>query len=205
MDIPEDFVPQNFFGSKLFQYLELQINHTIINTKTSDSDYFLTNFFKNKINKPSKTLKQNGCFNGYWSDNNINAGTLSTLQNEITERRSTAEYFSSEKFYRYHLILNINLGLTESLKPLPKEVQIKLTFFRASAMKALLCTNLDASTGAPLAEYPKSSIELINPVLEAIYFKSEFYDRQLMPHLIDNLSWPFLEYRNDFEKNLLLI
>ena len=49
------------------------------------------------------------------------------------------------------------------------------------------------------AEYPKSSIELINPVLEAIYFKSEFYDRQLMPHLIDNLSWPFLEYRNDFE------
>ena len=126
IDIESSFIPQNLLGSKLFEYLELQINHTIINMKSSDSDYFLTEFFINKINVPSKTLINNGCFNGIWSDKNINAYSLSTDKDEIDLRRSTADPIGDTNTkYRYYLVLNLNLSLRESLKPLPKEVQIK--------------------------------------------------------------------------------
>lgn len=194
IDIAEDFVPQNFLGSKLFEYLELQINHTIINMKSSDSDYFLTDFFIQKINVPSKTLHNNGCFNGIFSDQNIGGHALSLDTDEIKLRRAISEHRSGEKTYRYHLVLNLNLSLRDSLKPLPKECQIKLTFFRAHANKALLCTKLDGTNHLPTVEYPTNTIELINPVLNAMYFKSEFFDKQLMPHMVDHVNWPFLDY-----------
>ena len=162
--------------------------------KSSDSDYFVTDFFINKMNVPSRTLRNNGCFNGIWSDKNINALTLSSDSDEINLRRSNAIYLSSEKKYRYFLVLNLNLSLKDSLKPLPKEADIKLTFFRANANKALLCKKLDSSTHQPEVKFPRQSIELINPVLEAIYFKSAFFDKQLMPHLIERVNWPFLDY-----------
>ena len=193
IDIDEKFVPQNFLGSKLFEYLELQINHTIINMKSSDSDYFLTDFLIQKINVPSKTLHNNGCFNGIFSDKNIGGHALSLDSEEVTCRRAISERRSSEKTYRYHLVLNLNLSLRDSLKPLPKECQIKLTFFRANANKALLCINLDESH-QPTVTYPTTTIDLINPVLNAMYFKSEFFDKQLMPHLVDHINWPFLDY-----------
>ena len=199
IDISEDFVPQNFLGSKLFEYLELQINHTIVNMKSSDSDYFLTDFFIQKINVPSRTLHNNGCFNGIFSDKNIGAHALSLDIEEIKKRRSISEHRSQEKTYRYHLVLNLNLSLRDSLKPLPKECQIKLTFFRANANKALLCTTLDPSSHQPTVNYPTTTIELINPVLNAMYFKSEFFDKQLMPHMIDHVNWPFLDYSFGFK------
>ena len=162
--------------------------------KSSDSDYFITDFFINKMNVPSKTLRNNGCFNGVWSDNNINALALKTNSEEVNLRRSNAQYIASEKKYRYFLVLNLNLSLKDSLKPLPKEADIKLTFFRANAHKALLCTKLDPTSHKPLVSFPKPSIDLINPVLEAMYFKSTFFDKQLMPHLIEKVNWPFLDY-----------
>ena len=162
--------------------------------KSSDSDYFITDFFINKMNVPSKTLRNNGCFNGIWGDKNINARTLASDQDEIKHRRANAQYISSEKKYRYYLVLNLNLSLKDSLKPLPKEADIKLTFFRANPSKSLLCINLDPSTHKPLVTYPKPSIELINPVLEAMYFKSTFFDKQLASHLIERVNWPFLDY-----------
>ena len=72
--------------------------------------------------------------------------------------------------------------------------KIKLTFFRANANKAVLCTKLDSGTHEPLVQYPSTTIPLINPVLEAMYFKSEFFDKQLMPHMVDHVNWPFLDY-----------
>ena len=48
VEIPEEFVPSNFFAATLFQNLELYINHELVSHKSSDSDYFLSEYFFKK-------------------------------------------------------------------------------------------------------------------------------------------------------------
>ena len=48
VDIPITFVPDTYFTSKLFEHLEVQINHVSCTTKSTDMDYILTDFFTSK-------------------------------------------------------------------------------------------------------------------------------------------------------------
>ena len=54
VELREEFLPSNFFAATLFQNLELFINHELVSHKSSDSDYFLSEYFvkKEAFNKP---------------------------------------------------------------------------------------------------------------------------------------------------------
>ena len=79
-----------------------------------------------------------------------------------------------------------------SPQPLPKQVPIKITFYRADASKSLLSTVIE-DNGDPKAVNPDRVIKLINPTLHASFLQSEHYDRKYANHRIGRVSFPFLD------------
>ena len=202
VDIHETLVPENFFVSKLFEHCEINMNHTTINSKSSDSDYSLTHFFLTRMNWNEDTLKAMGPLEGYWENSNWDASHFESVvrNDEIIPnpncdlRRTEARKIEMEgkTYYRYHFIVSLNTGIAMSPQPLPKQVPIKITFYRADASKSLLSTLID-DHGEPKAVNADRVIRLINPTLHASFLQSEHYDRKYANHRISRVSFPFLD------------
>ena len=206
VDVPTDLVPDNFFTSKLFEHCEVSINHTVINTKSSDNDYALTTYFMTRMNWDESTLLTTGALEGYWGNNNNDAGTFSINEDKeanVEARRVATERMTldGKDYYRYQFITRINIGIAMSPQPLPKNAPIKLTFYRADASKALLTTTLDANYKTK-ATNPDRTIKLVNPLLHASFVQSEHYDRKYANHRIHRVDFPFLDF--NIHRELLL-
>ena len=212
VDLPEDLVPENFFVSKLFECCEISINHTVITSKSSDNDYSLTNYFMTRMNWDEATLRTTGSLEGYWENKSFDAshfqlfkdssGLLVENSNTLKRRQEAEKIIIDDKiFYRYHFIVRINSGIAMTPQPLPKNVPIKLTFFRADAEKSLLAADMDSS-GDPLSKYSSRVVKLINPLLHASFVQSEHYDRKYANHRISRVNFPFLDFQ--IHRELLL-
>ena len=214
VDVPDTAVPENFFSTKLFESLEVSINHTVISTKSSDNDYALTNYFLTRMNWDEISLKTTGSLEGYWDNENFDAShfTKQHLANEsnrtpkpenpfVDKRRIEAEEItkSGKKYFRYYFVTKINTGLAMSPQPLPKNVPVKLTFVRADATKSLLSTLAHNSKTEP---YDSRVLSIINPTLHACFIQSDHYDRKYANHRISRVTFPFLDYK--IHRELLL-
>ena len=200
VDLPETVVPENFFTSKLFEYLELSVNHTIVSSRSSDSDYCLTNYFLTRMNWDEISLKTTGSLEGYWNNENYDRSRftlqkISDRNNKPTNPYTDALRDEAEKiekngkvYFRYYFVTKINSGLALSPQPLPKNVPIKLSFIRADANKSLLSTKSDDSS--PMED---RVLDLIDPTLHASFIQSEHYDRKYANHRISRVSFPFLD------------
>ena len=49
MDIPANYMPDNQFGHKLFESVELSINHEQVSRKSTALDYSISEFFFQKV------------------------------------------------------------------------------------------------------------------------------------------------------------
>ena len=206
VDVPENAVPENFFASKLFESLELSINHTVVSSKSSDNDYALTNYFLTRMNWDEISLKTTGSLEGYWDNQNFDAthfteeavaGGQNSPKPEnpnADKRRLEAEEIvkSGKKYFRYYLVTKINNGLAMSPQPLPKNVPLKLTFVRANAKKSLLTTLGSKSNKDP---FDSRVLDIVNPTLHASFIQSEHYDRKYANHRVSRVTFPFLDYK----------
>ena len=171
VDVPESFVPQNFFASKLFEFVEVRVNHVTVSMKSSDNDYFLSDYFTTITNYDGLSLAVTGSLEGYFGNENLDSVMFIGDQGQINSRRKYASLRKDidEKIsYRYHIIMKLNIGLAMTSKPLPKEVPIKLIFYRSLPQKALLRVTDNNET---------VNLALINPMLEASFIESEYYAR----------------------------
>ena len=197
VDIPIQFVPDSYFTSKLFEHLEVQINYVSCTTKSTDLDYILTDYFTSKLNYTSEHIKTIGSLQGIWGVQNMDAVELETQSNkyELKKRRSYGEslQIESKRYMRYYFIIRLNSGVIEN-HPLPKDLPIKLTFYRADAEKSLITTSLnDTQTESTVAYELDRSIKLINPVLELVNTQSDELDKKYAQHRLPSLSLPFLD------------
>ena len=197
VDIPITFVPDTYFTSKLFEHLEVQINHVSCTTKSTDMDYILTDFFTSKLNYTSNHMETIGSLQGIWSTENMNAKQLhdQTEKVEIANRQAYAEVkeINGTRYFRYYFIVRLNSGVIEN-HPLPKDLPIKLTFYRADAEKSLLSVNLNADQSQSESTYDLDrSIKLINPVLELVNTHSAELDKKYTQHRLPSLALPFLD------------
>ena len=202
VDILETLVPENFFASKLFEHCEININHTTINSKSSDSDYPLTHFFLTRMNWNEDSLRSTGPLEGYWENKNFDASHYEAVKRDnliipnpnSESRRNEAQRLEIDGaiYYRYHFIVSLNTGIAMTPQPLPKQVPIKITFYRADASKSLLSTLLE-DNGDPIAVNPDRVVKLINPTLHASFLQSEHYDRKYANHRISRVNFPFLD------------
>ena len=207
VDIPADFVPDNFFVSKLFEHCEVNINHTVINTKSSDNDYPITHYFMTRMNWDESTLKTYGALEGYWTNENKDASTFAITgveqNSNVEQRRENTEKITldNKEYYRYQFIAKLGIGIAMTPQPLPKHAPIKLTFYRADASKSLLTTKMDQNFKS-IASNPDRSIKLVNPMLHASFIHSEHYDRKYANHRIQRVDFPFLDF--SIHRELLL-
>ena len=197
VDIPTEFVPDSYFTSKLFEHLEVQINYVSCTTKSTDLDYILTDFFTSKLNYTKEHIATIGSLQGIWGISNMDAIDLDIQQNkyEIGKRRNFGEAHTidGKHYLRYYFIIRLNSGVIEN-HPLPKDLPIKLTLFRADAERSLMSVSLNQDQSASNASYDLDrSIKLINPVLELVNTQSDELDKKYAQHRLPSLSLPFLD------------
>ena len=202
VDIPERFVPENYFTAKLFEYCEVRLNHITINNKTSDNDYHLTTYFLTRINFDESTLKTTGSLDGYWSWRNYDSDTLLIQQSnakesinshfEVNLRRANVRDITidSKRYKRYYFICRLNCGLAMTSRPIPKDVPIKLIFYRAEASKSLLSIIEDKANDEP---FPTRTIPIQDPQFIACMTKSDYYDRKYASYRLPKLDFPFIQ------------
>ena len=197
VDIPREFVPDSYFTSKLFEHLEVQINYVSCTTKSTDSDYILTDFFTSKLNYTKEHIATIGSLQGIWGIKNMDAIDMDIQHNkfEIEKRQNFAESHTidGKHYLRYYFIIRLNSGVIEN-HPLPKDLPIKLTFYRADAERSLISVSLNEDQTSSKAMYDLDrSIKLINPVLELVNTQSDELDKKYAQHRLPSLSLPFLD------------
>ncbi len=66
IELPENYILDNDVGAKLFENLEIAINHETITHKSSDLDYCVTSYVLNKVTYDdsyvASTMDINGVF-----------------------------------------------------------------------------------------------------------------------------------------------
>ena len=134
--------------------------------------------------------------------NNSNAVSLIGDSDEIAKRRRDciAETVNGTRYFRYSFIVRLNSGVIEN-HPLPKQVPIKLIFYRADAEKSLLSLKLNETNDATTVTYTADrSIRLVNPLLELDNTQSSELDKKYSQHRLSDLELPFLDkqIRKDF-------
>ena len=197
VDIPVEFVPDSYFTSKLFEHLDVQINHVSCTSKSTDLDYVLTDYFTSKLNYTNDHIETMGSLQGIWSSNNMNAKKLADQKDkvEIAKRQSYAEshMIDTKRYLRYYFITRINSGVIEN-HPLPKDLPIKLTFYRADAEKSLLTTSFNPEKTESEVIYDLGrTIRIINPLLELVNTHSDELDKKYAQHRLPSLVLPFLD------------
>ena len=126
--------------------LEIYLNHELITTKSSDSDYYVSDLIFVRDSYDENYIRNTMSVSGIFSTRNKDVseftkpdGTMSSGgQMYAQERRQYAEESERDgvKYYKYHLVVPINHGLARQDKPLPAGkhyfVFFELIFFQES-------------------------------------------------------------------------
>ena len=161
---------------KPFEFNEISIGHQIVNYKTSDSDFFLSNFFLRRINSDESTLKLSSCFEGYFGPSNPTA--LEVAKAKDTDSYKALRYENATVLdsgeYRFYYTTRLGIGLSNfNNKPIPRQLPIRLTFYRAAAEKGLLSAIDTSIEGNKIDHYTHRVIQLKEPTLHVSYYDSD--------------------------------
>ena len=161
----------------------------LVTTKSSDSDYFLTDMMFIREGYNEEYVNTAMSIAGIFTDRNLDADELEDAAGKaiIANRRKIAEEITrnGKKFYRYNIITSINHGLARQDKPLPSGIPIQLSFSRAISEKGLIQV-VDSDNSGNAYSFAEKTIPLINPVLscyfvesaktDVLYSKAKMYD-----------------------------
>ena len=179
VELPANFVPDNNFGNKCFEYVDININFEDISYKSSSNDYDFASFILNKINKNPLYLKKFP-FEGYYDAFNYDSSALKADSNAALVANRRGKPFTktiNEKtltFYRYLLILPIYHGLSLENAVLPPGIHIRITFHRAKAEKALIDISNDINP-----QFPDKSIKILQPQFLGCWGYGKKLDQQI--------------------------
>ena len=83
IDVPENYTVDNDMCSKLFENIEISVNHEVITHKSSSIDYPITNFLLHKATYDESYAKTTMVPNGWFDSKNFDSGDVVTakLQN----------------------------------------------------------------------------------------------------------------------------
>ena len=201
VEIPEEFVPSNYFAATLFQNLELYINHELVSHKSSDSDYFLSEYFFKKEGFNAPYDANTFITEGYYDDNDHDltsfvregrATAAAPIHKQQFRKSAVSEVRDGITYYKYYFCCTINHGLAKQDKPLPAGIPITITFNRARANKSLL--QIVAERAGKDYTYEFEAVPLLNPLLEAYFVESNKADQLYRKVDLYDVRVPFLDY-----------
>ena len=134
VEIPEEFIPDNHFAALLFENLDFFVNHELVTSKSSDSDYSCSNYVFIRDGFNESAMLSNGVTEGYFETRSRDRhnylkddGTVSVGGTaHIIGKRNSAVEVTREgvKYYQYWFSTPINHGLARQDKPLPAGIFI---------------------------------------------------------------------------------
>ena len=177
VELPEDFVPDNNFGQKLFEYIDLNIQYEDASFKCSANDNDLTSNLTDLIFRDPAYLRKIK-FEGHWDELSLDSSELKSLTDVIKDRRGQQfkkqilvdNKLVEKTFYRYQFMLPINHGLCRDNQLLPPGIHVRISCHRASPEKALV----DISD--EVISYPDKTIKIFNPSLNSCWAFSKDLD-----------------------------
>ena len=183
VELPGNYIPENQFGHKLFECLELSLNHEQISRKSTALDYSVSeNFFQKVMYDDSYVLSSldvSGTYDNasYDADSVINSKKRLYYGEEFTKELEHNGEVYRIPWRRWYLIMNINHGLARIPDCLPENMAVNFRFQRASAE----CSYLKISDTLDVIKvsdskkynlpvtYTEPVVPIINPVLSAYY------------------------------------
>ena len=193
VELEEDFIPDNNFGNKLFEYLDLSINYEDCTFKSSHNDYDYTSHIYDKIFRNHKHLEKLK-FEGHFDSFCYDSSEIKQVPKLVANRRGEPftkivkdkDGNTSEKvFYRYLVMLPLNHGLCRGGQILPAGTHVRLTFHRAKPSKAVV----DISD--QIISYDRSTISIIDPMFHGCWSSSNQLSEQMAKVNTSGLSIPF--------------
>ena len=163
VEIPENYIPENGFCSKLFSSLGIEINSQLISSNRIRNEYplidklskigyfeapyftkaFLTEGLYSYSSRKFRLLSRK-FFQGYFDQYCYSATTDETNKEALIKHRR--KYLSPKnKKYKYEFIIVPNHGFLNTCQPLPPGTELKLTFERATAEHSLIKIKADSS------------------------------------------------------------
>lgn len=206
VELPGNYVPENQFGHKLFESLELSINHEQVSRKSTAMDYAVSEYFFQKVMYDDSFILSSMDVSGTFDNSNFDVGDVPS----ISTRLSYGEEFSKTMVHdgetykipwrRWYLIMNINHGLARTPDCLPADVAVNFRFHRASAECCFLRVqdNLeviktsDNSKHSLPVKYTDSVVPIVNPLLSAYYAYSADLETTMSRVRHTNLEIPFM-------------
>ena len=185
VELPGNYIPDNNFGEKLFESLELTINHEQITRKSTALNYALSAGFFERVSYDDSYILASMDVNGTYDPKNQDVPDLG--QGFVNGRIACGEKFfkteqhSNEAYQvpwrRWYLILPINHGLARVSDCLPSDITVSFRFHRARAECAFLkisntveCIKVkDKSKHNMPLTFMESYVPLVNPRLNAFY------------------------------------
>ena len=209
VELPANYVPDNQFGHKMFESLELSINHEQISRKSTALDYALSEGFFEKIQYDDSYVLNSLDVSGTYDPLSLDAN-----DNRIKSRFSRGEKFFVERvhdnevydipFFRWYIIMDINHGLARTTDCLPSDVVVNFRFQRAPAECAFLkiSDDLDCIKKSDKSDhklpfaYTESVIPLKNPLLSAYYAHSVELESTMARVRVKNMEITFMGKTN---------
>lgn len=210
IELPANYWPDNDVVSKLFENLELSLNHETVSHKSSAFDYPLTNHFMTKVTFDDSyvgtTMDTNGIFDPLDCDQDV----LSTFAARL-RRDEKSELFHKEivhegehymqPWHRYYFSVLLNCPLARTTDCLPNNLPISIRLHRASANFAIIKLSdkitLKKKNDETLVSvdyaYTPTVIPVINPVLSAYYAYSVELEQAMSRIKSSNYEIPIVD------------
>ena len=144
-ELPKDVPTRLSDLSSVFVRLCFESTSAVLVSSDFSTTFLLwaVDFFTSKLNYTKGHIETVGSLQGIWGVENSGAVDLKTDTEEVSKRRRdcVSRSVGETRFMRYSFIVRLNSGVIEN-HPLPKQVPIKLIFYRADAEKSLLSMKL---------------------------------------------------------------
>ena len=218
VELPANYIPDNQFGHKMFECLELSANHEQISRKSTALDYSVSEYFFQKVSYDDSYVLSSMDISGTYDNGAYDVSDATRLATRLSYGENfTKTVTHKEETYRvpwrrWYLIMNLNHGLARTPDCLPANIAVNFRFQRASAECCYLkiSENLDVvkisdnSKHSLPVNYTETVVPIINPRLSAYYAYSPELESSLSRVTSRNLEISFLGF-NVIKKGIFCI
>jgi len=208
IELPANYWPDNDVVSKLFENVDISLNHECVTRKSNQLDYAITNHFFQKVayddSYIASTMDANGSFDPLYVIQNLlffyktifysNVDSTEIEAKRVSSRTSNGIRFFKEvdhegKVYlqpwvKYIFSVTINTGLARTTDCLPSNLPIVIRFHRAAANFSILrasntLEHILKSDKNTKVEVPYTYAEDVVPILNPVLALYYAYSNEL--------------------------
>ena len=217
IELPANYIPENQFGHKLFECLELTLNHEQVSRKSTALDYALSENFFQRVTYDDSYVMSSLDVSGTYDNASYDADNANSLKSRLNYAENITKMVEHEgvtykvPWRRWYLIMNINHGLARTPDCLPENMAVNFRFQRANAeccflkisenLEVVNATDETKKMRLPVT-YTQTVVPIKNPLLSAYYAYSPELESMMGRVTSRNME---IKFMGKFRKNKIEI